>query len=290
MRIHRQTQARPLDRHAEEQPFLLPLPERPFDASEVVYRTVDAQGDVVYRQNFYSVPWRLIGQTLAVRIGETSPDDLRPVVRPAGDSSVVPTRGRRASAAISRSTTCPAMRNSDRSSWPAGLPSSVPPAHGSWKVCWPGSRYGRNQAERVLTLAAAYPRGDVIAALERAVQYGAFSLGAIQRILAARSQPKTPLDLLIDDHRTYLESLLEMEPTPPRPTSDYQALLGQGPDDGEPPDHPAKANRPAPDPCGDDRDVTSVIGKRTVLPVVSGRRPDTERPDGRSVPGARSRP
>ena len=68
--VHRQTQARLLDRHAAEQPFLLPLPTRPFDASEVVYRTVDAEGYVVYRQNFYSAPWRLIGQALAVRVSE----------------------------------------------------------------------------------------------------------------------------------------------------------------------------------------------------------------------------
>jgi hypothetical protein len=120
------------------------------------------------------------------------------------------------------------------------------------------ARYGRNQAERVLTLAAAYPRGAVIAALERAVQYGAFSLGAIQRILAARSQPKAPLDLLIEDHRTYLEGLLELEPTPPRPTSDYQALLGQGPDDGEPRECAAEADLPTPNTGDEGRDVPAV--------------------------------
>ena len=70
MRVHRQTKARPIDRHAEEQPHLIPLPARPFDASEVVYRTVDAEGFVVYRQNFYAAPWRLIGQTVAVRVTE----------------------------------------------------------------------------------------------------------------------------------------------------------------------------------------------------------------------------
>ena len=68
--IHRQTQARPIDRHAEERPHLIPLPARPFDAAEVVYRTVDAEGFVVYRQNFYAAPWRLIGQAVAVRVTE----------------------------------------------------------------------------------------------------------------------------------------------------------------------------------------------------------------------------
>jgi hypothetical protein len=96
-----------------------------------------------------------------------------------------------------------------------------------------GSRFGKNQAERVLSLAAAYPRADVLAALERAVRYGAFSLQAIARILAARGRPKAPLDALADDHRTYLDRLLDGAPTPPRPTSDYQALLGEGPHDGE---------------------------------------------------------
>src|SRR5215472_9787362 len=70
VRVHRQTQTRPLDRHAEERPHLIPLPARPFDAAEVVYRTVDAEGFVVYRQNFYSAPWRLIGQVVAVRVAE----------------------------------------------------------------------------------------------------------------------------------------------------------------------------------------------------------------------------
>jgi hypothetical protein len=68
--VHRQTKARPIDRHAEERPHLVPLPARPFDASEVVYRTVDAEGFVVYRQNFYATPWRLIGQAVAVRVTE----------------------------------------------------------------------------------------------------------------------------------------------------------------------------------------------------------------------------
>ena len=75
VRIHRQTKARPVDRHAEERPHLSSLPARPFDASEVVYRTVDAEGFVVYRQNFYSAPWRLIGQTVAVRTTERRTGD-----------------------------------------------------------------------------------------------------------------------------------------------------------------------------------------------------------------------
>ena len=63
--------------------------------------------------------------------------------------------------------------------------------------------------------------------------YGAFSLQAIVRILAARGRPEAPLDTLADDHQSYLDRLLDGAPTPPRPTSDYQSLLGEGPHDGQ---------------------------------------------------------
>jgi hypothetical protein len=38
--------------------------------------------------------------------------------------------------------------------------------------------------------------------------------------------------VLIDDHRAYLDELLEINPAPPRPTSDYQDLLREEPHDG----------------------------------------------------------
>jgi len=94
------------------------------------------------------------------------------------------------------------------------------------------TRYGKSQAERVLSFTAAYSRQDVLSALERAVRFGAFSPAAVQRILEVRSQPKTPLDALADDHRSYLDDLLENNLAPPRPTSDYQDLLREEPDDG----------------------------------------------------------
>jgi len=68
VRVHRQTRRRPIDLHAEELPHLIPLPERPYEIAEVVYRTVDAEGMVTYGQNRYSVPWQYIGQVLPLRI------------------------------------------------------------------------------------------------------------------------------------------------------------------------------------------------------------------------------
>ena len=148
--------------------------------------------------------------------------------------ALFPRRRRRRSAVAARTTSRPAIRQRRLEQLAERFAEFGAAGTRFLEGLLAGSRYGKNQAERVLSLAAAYPRHDVLAALERAVRYGAFSLAAVQRILAARSRPKTPLDALADDHRTYLDRLLERDPTPPRPTSDYQALLGEEPHDGEP--------------------------------------------------------
>ena len=245
--VHRQTKARPLDRHAEEQPRLLPLPAQPYDTSTVVYRNVDAEGFVVYRQNFYAVPWRLIGQAVVVRVTE-----IKLTIYDRSFVAVVHHQLFPKTVTGGRSP-CPdhePPRDSElRQQKLAERFAEFGPAGTQFlKGLLGRTRYGKNQAERVLSLVAAYPRQDVTAALERAVRYGAFSLSAIQRILAAQSRPKSPLDVLADEHRTYLDSILEREPTTPRPTSDYQALLDQESRDAETTDLPSPADSEAAEP------------------------------------------
>src|SRR2546422_2007755 len=70
VRPHKTTHRTPLDLYQEELPHLLPLPEKPHDTAEVLYRTVNPEGYVSYLQNFYSVPWQRIGELLPVRITE----------------------------------------------------------------------------------------------------------------------------------------------------------------------------------------------------------------------------
>ncbi len=49
----------------------------------------------------------------------------------------------------------------------------------------------RNQAKKTLALLSLYHRRDVLAAMERAVRYRAFSWKSLERILAVRARPKT---------------------------------------------------------------------------------------------------
>lgn len=57
-------------------------------------------------------------------------------------------------------------------------------------------RYGKDQAQRVLALLGTYARGDLIAALERAMRYSAYSHAAVERILTSQARPKTILETL----------------------------------------------------------------------------------------------
>src|ERR1700680_1926231 len=70
VRFHQEIKAPPIDRFQEEKPHLLSLPARPYDTAQVLYRTVNSEGHVMYRQNFYSVPWQRIGELLPLRITE----------------------------------------------------------------------------------------------------------------------------------------------------------------------------------------------------------------------------
>ena len=86
----------------------------------------------------------------------------------------------------------------------------------------------------MLVLLGTYTRADVIAALERAVRYGAYSLAAVERILAAQARPKDVLEGLAEEERRHLPPGLASDPIGPRPTSDYQPLLPEEPDDDGP--------------------------------------------------------
>ncbi len=86
-------------------------------------------------------------------------------------------------------------------------------------------RFGWDQAQRVLALLGIYSQADVLAALERAARYAAFSLSTVERILAAQARPKPALESWSDEERQRLRDTLTGPTIPPRSTSEYQSLL-----------------------------------------------------------------
>ena len=250
VRVHRETKQRPLDRHAEERPLLLPLPDAAYHVDAVCYRVVNVEGDVAYRANAYSVPWRYIGLALPVLASETELIIYGPTIDEVarhrlfprgitGQRSVLP--GHRPSAEPRQTEALLRERFAEFG------PDAVRFLNGLLA----GQRYGKNQAFKLLALLGTYTRVDWQAALERAVRYGAYSLNAVERILAAQAQPKNLLDIMADQDQCQLPPHLTDNPVAPRPATDYHCLLEETTDHERPQENSTSRHDPDNPPAED---------------------------------------
>jgi transposase len=248
VRVHRETKRRPLDRHAEERSHLIPLPATPYTVDAVEYRIVTVDGFIVYQQNSYSVPWRHIGQPLPVRItanqlivyGSDVKEIARHRVFPRGVT------GQQSIHQEHRPSTDPRVQQVLLRERFAEL---GPLAERFLDGLIRDQRYGYQQAFKILALQSTYARVDLLAALERAVRFGAYSLNAVERILAAQAQPQSRLDALADRERRHLPDHLRDNPVSPRPTTEYRTVVEDSTDHG-PPQDPTPTD-PAADPHDD---------------------------------------
>jgi hypothetical protein len=231
VRIHREIGRRPIDAFVEEQPHLLKLPGAAYDTAKVVYRVVDVEGMITYENNWYSTPWRFVGRMLPVRVTEHElivydPTSLEVVAchplvpRPCKgerrvDDAHRPTRDSKEQEEVLR------QRFAELGEPGLRFLEGLLRTH----------RDGRSQARKVLSLLSLYHRDDVLAAIERAVRYHAFSRHSLERILAVQARPRPPQECWNDRYRPSLTDDTRVEP---RPTADYQGLLGDLDDDDRP--------------------------------------------------------
>jgi transposase len=224
VRFHQEIKARPIDRFQEEKARLLSLPTHPYDTAQVLYRTVNSEGHVLYRQNFYSVPWQRIGELLPVRVSEKELIVYGPDIRE-----------------IARHPLYPSAITGEKHSLPEHTPGRDYQqkyellkerfaAFGTDGMVFLQElvrtrRCGKNEAARVLGLLVTYHREDLARALERACQYRAFSWSAVERILAAQARPRSVQEALTAEAQQQLDEILRQAPLSARPTAEYQALL-----------------------------------------------------------------
>jgi transposase len=254
VRLHGQTKKTPLELYALELPHLIPLPAQPYEVSPVCYRVVNVEGDIVYRQNRYSVPWQHIGRTLPVRITETEVIIYDPVVQ---EIARHPLFARSVSGqCCHQKTHRPSEEAPQRQAQLQARFAEVGEAATRFlDALLRTQRYGKDQAQRVLVLLATYARADVLAALERAVRYGAFSYTAVERILAVQAQPKSVLETLAEEQRPHLEEYLRGTSVSARPLTDYQSLFNQE-ITHDTPAHSSDATPPAAEPRVDATDAS----------------------------------
>jgi len=223
-RIHPKTKQSPRERHQAELPHLIPLPAHPYDTAQVFYRCVNTEGLVAYCQNRYSVPWRYIGSTLPVRITEEEIIIYGPQIEEIVRHRLLP---RQTSGETVR---CPGHEPADDGEKKYQVLKERYAELGEtagrfFEGLIQRRRYGKDEAQKVLALLEMYRREDLVAAIERAVQYGAYSRSAIERILAVTATPKTALDQRADQEARQLKFLLDAPPVTPRPGKEYDRLF-----------------------------------------------------------------
>ena len=223
-RIHGTTKATPLALHAQEQPHLIQLPAVRFDTAQVVYRIVDSEGFISYADNRYSVPWRLIGQLLPVRIMEDQLHIYNTSIELVAEHNLL--RGR-----YQKQTSDAHLPPKDHAQQVIMLREKY--AH--WGST--GQEYfddlqrkcrnGRREAARILSLLQGYPVKDGQAAMARGLQYHAYGYQSLERILAHFGTPKPNWELLSQREQEALQQLTESTRVEVRRSEEYQHLLDE---------------------------------------------------------------
>jgi transposase len=233
VRIHRETKRRPIDLYYEEKCHLLPLPDHAYDTAEVVYRVVDVEGCISYRNNSYSVPWQFIGELLPVRVTDTElfvyGKDIQKCAQhelfektESGQRRILREHRPRSQEGLCREVLKKRFE-------------SLSPAFGVafFEGLLERRRCGKHEASRILGLLELYQKVDLVGAIERAQRYGAWSFSAVERILAIHAEPRSTIEALADEGREHLRDLFDRDRVEPRKTSEYQHLLDEDPSDGQ---------------------------------------------------------
>lgn len=223
-RIHGTTKRRPVELHEQEKPHLIPLPAVRFDTAQVVYRVVDSEGFISYADNRYSVPWRLVGQTLPVRIMEEQLHIYNKSIERVAEHNLL--RGR------NQKQICEAhLPPKDyaqqlillREKYAHWGPVGEEYFDGLQKKC----RNGRREAGRILSLLQGYPMKDGQVAMARGIQYHAYGYQSLERILAHFGTPKANWELLSQREQEALQQLTESTRVEVRRSEEYQQLFDE---------------------------------------------------------------
>lgn len=190
----------PVQRFAEEQPHLLPLPLHPYDTARIVYRVCSIDGFVDWEGNRYAVPYDHITDILPLRITQDElfayAADLTCVARHA-----LAPRGR--GLRLDPSGYHPSPRRKSPLDADRIAETFAALGDGGQRffrlMCTLPPRRWTFQARRILALRARYDSTDLDQALAHAAHYGAFDCDAVERIVCARARPRS-LDEYVADH------------------------------------------------------------------------------------------
>ncbi len=224
VRIHGTTKRTPVELHEEEKPFLIDLPAIRFDTAQVVYRRVDSEGFINYADSRYSVPWRLIGQLIPVRILEDQLEIFNTTIDKVATHQQLRGRHEKQSQDSHRP---PSDHHEQlailREKYTQWGPVALEYFDGILRKC----RNSRHEAQRILSLLYGYPKKDGLAAIQRGIQYHAYGYQKLERILAHIGTPKPSWELLSQREQEALQRITESTRVEARSSKEYQQLFDQ---------------------------------------------------------------
>jgi len=227
-----------LDRFAEEKPHLITLPRHPYDTARVIYRICSIDGFIDWNGNRYAVPYDHITDIIPVRITQHElfvyAADLRCIARhelaPKGQGLSLDPAGLHPPPRAMGAIDLDQLRATFEQLGEGGAEFS------RLLAVTPGRLWGR-QARQILLLRERYDTADLNSALAHAALYGAFDHKAIERILAARAQPRSLDEYVAEDTIARIAALLGQDRKQARDLTEYDRLPVSGAASAAPPNH-----------------------------------------------------
>lgn len=214
-----------LERFTEERPHLLPRPTHRYDTARVAYRVCGIDGFVAWGGNQYAVPYEHVTDLLPVRVTQRElfvyAADLRCVARhelaPRGAGLRLDPAGYHPAPQRKSPIDLDQLRVSfehmgERAADFFRQMSAGPPRAWGW------------QARRILLLRERYSVDEIEKALEHAAAFGALDHHSVERILAARSLPRTLDEYIAEETTRRIEETLGHARTEPRDLTEYDHL------------------------------------------------------------------
>ena len=226
-----------LERFANEREQLVSLPRHPYDTARVVYRVCGIDGFVDWEGNRYAVPYDHVTDILPVRVTQRElfvyAADLRCVAR----HELAP-RGEGLKLDPAQLHPLPQRRSPvDLDQVQVAFEAMGERAAAFFRLMSLGApRVWGSQARQILLLRERFRTDDIDSALGHAAAFGALDHRAVERILAARSMPRTLDEYVAEETALHIEETLGHARTEPRDLTEYDRLpISSSPSSPAPP-------------------------------------------------------
>ena len=226
-----------LERFANEREQLVSLPRHPYDTARVVYRVCGIDGFVDWEGNRYAVPYDHVTDILPVRVTQRElfvyAADLRCVAR----HELAP-RGEGLKLDPAQLHPLPQRRSPvDLDQVQVAFEGMGERAAAFFRLMSLGApRVWGSQARQILLLRERFRTDDIDSALGHAAAFGALDHRAVERILAARSMPRTLDEYVAEETALHIEETLGHARTEPRDLTEYDRLpISSSPSSPAPP-------------------------------------------------------